>query len=390
MSGADDGRVASPRIDAADQGDEGANGSDVSSDESTGGEPPVLGMVAGEVIDAPAAHAVVEPSIEAAAVDPPSSPGIDGMAAHDTEAGEEGSSGDVDISDAGFFGHSRHFFVISFAGKPIYSRHGDESRLATLLPFVSAIIMKFEDQKDDIECIVAGKYRFVFCKRDPLYLLAVSDRHDPTGLLAQQMDYLYEQIVSLVTSTHIEHLRQNPKADISRHITGAEHVVKELVDTMDESPCFLLDAWNCLPMDPAIRKEVTQTIQAQRSIAPDIKYGLMMAQKQVVTFVEPKREPLDPADLLLLINFVSANAESFQTSSSNFTHICLPRAWGAGWHHVYICFLKGELALVFVTTNVEAFEQLHNAQAGENRVPSPPTLRPCRLCSMVLACVCQH
>ena len=44
-----------------------------------------------------------------------------------------------------------------------------------------------QDKKDDIKSIVAGKHRFVFCKRDPLYILAISNKDDPSMLLAHQV-----------------------------------------------------------------------------------------------------------------------------------------------------------------------------------------------------------
>lgn len=58
---------------------------------------------------------------------------------------------------------------------------------------------------------------------------------------------------------------------------------------------------------------------------------------------------LHPTDLLLLINYVHANSERFQTETSNFTHTCLPMANDRSWHHVYIYFMMEGVALIWVS-----------------------------------------
>ena len=266
-------------------------------------------------------------------------------------------------SDAAFYRHARHIFVTSYAGKPIYSRHGSESRLATLMPMLTAIIDQYSDIGSEIQSISAGSRHYVFYKRDPLYLLAITSHSEPSGLLSRQLEYVYEQVVSLVTGTYIDALKENPKNDISRHIGGAEHVLHELVDAMDHWPCFLFNAWSCLPMDPSIRKAVTEAISKVRAeVAPDIQYGMIITKKRVATLLEPKQYPLHSTDLLLLINYLAANEERLRTSTTNFLQMCLPKTNDRGWHHVYINYVLDGVALVFVTHNFEAFDQLHSAQ----------------------------
>jgi len=137
-------------------------------------------------------------------------------------------------SDEAFYRQSRHVFVLSSAGKPIYARHGEEDRLATLMPMISAIYDQFDDQGDPIQCIAAGGHRFVFHKRDPLYLLAISDQRDPEIFLIQQMEYVYASIVSLVTDSRLQALQRNLRMDISSHLEP--HVITELYDAMDRPP----------------------------------------------------------------------------------------------------------------------------------------------------------
>ena len=282
----------------------------------------------------------------------------------DAAAEEEGREGGAEeASGSAFYRKSRHVFVLSSAGKPIYARHGEEDRLATLMPMISAIYDQFDDQGDPIQCIVSGNHRFVFQKREPLYLLAISDQRDPEGLLIQQMQYVYQCIVSLVTDSRLAALKRNLRMDISSHLEP--HVITELYDCMERNPCFLLGGWNCLPMDLEVRKAVTQTLKDAR--VPDAIYSLLVAlpttSRQVVTLLEPRKSPLHATDLLLLCNFVAANTGRFQLSGTAFTHFCLPIKWKEGFHHVYVSFLLPELCLVLVSGNENCFDALHGCYA---------------------------
>ena len=53
----------------------------------------------------------------------------------------------------------KHFLVLSNAGKPIYSRYGDEFRLAGFAGIVQAIMSFVENEGDKIRVIRAGSHQ---------------------------------------------------------------------------------------------------------------------------------------------------------------------------------------------------------------------------------------
>lgn len=56
--------------------------------------------------------------------------------------------------------HKKHFFILSHAGKPIWSRYGDENRLAGFTGVLQGIISYMESyQGDKIKSITAGKHQ---------------------------------------------------------------------------------------------------------------------------------------------------------------------------------------------------------------------------------------
>jgi vacuolar fusion protein MON1 len=45
----------------------------------------------------------------------------------------------------------KHFFVLSSAGKPIYSRYGDDSIISGYMGVIQAIVSFFEDNGDTLK-----------------------------------------------------------------------------------------------------------------------------------------------------------------------------------------------------------------------------------------------
>ena len=50
----------------------------------------------------------------------------------------------------------KHFFILSEAGKPIYSRYGDEDQLASLMAVMQATVSFVQDMSDNIRAIKGG------------------------------------------------------------------------------------------------------------------------------------------------------------------------------------------------------------------------------------------
>ena len=57
----------------------------------------------------------------------------------------------VDPNSDSWKQHEKHFFVLSSAGKPIYARYGDETKLSPFMGVVQVIISFFQDHDDSIK-----------------------------------------------------------------------------------------------------------------------------------------------------------------------------------------------------------------------------------------------
>lgn len=94
-------------------------------------------------------------------------------------SGESNSSNGVDdyLHDSDWLNQREHVFVISSAGKPIYSLHGNEDKLATLCGVMQALVSVVHASQDTIMSIHAAGIKFVFLVKGPLILVAASRRN---------------------------------------------------------------------------------------------------------------------------------------------------------------------------------------------------------------------
>ena len=147
-----------------------------------------------------------------------------------------------------FAAHSKHIFILSSAGKPIFSRHGDEVALSGFIGTTQAVISFCADVGDTIKSIYAGDHDFVFLIRGPLYLLAVSRTGEPVEQLTRQLQYLYDQVLFILTGGIDKTFASNPSYDLRSLLGGTRNVMHGLIDMSCTGPCLMLEAVQCLRM----------------------------------------------------------------------------------------------------------------------------------------------
>lgn len=94
----------------------------------------------------------------------------------DQNADDSVMSGDY-LHDPEWLNQREHFFVLSSAGKPIYSLHGNEDKLATLFGVMQALVSVVQANQDAVTAIHAVGIKFVFLLKGPLILVAASRRN---------------------------------------------------------------------------------------------------------------------------------------------------------------------------------------------------------------------
>ncbi|XP_046750307.1 vacuolar fusion protein MON1 homolog A [Diprion similis] len=257
----------------------------------------------------------------------------------------------------------KHIFILSQAGKPIYSRHSSEDKLVTLMGVMQALVSFVQDGNDMIRSVHAGDTNFVFVVKGPLILVTVSKTLESVPQLVLQLTYVYNQIVSVLTQAQLTRVYdQRRNFDLRRLLTGSERLIDHLLNFMDREPAFFLGAIKCLPLLPSMRDAITQTIVQTCGKIKNLVFAILLADNQLVTLVRMKKYFIHPADLHLIQNLV-ASSESFKTVES-WTPICLPKFDSNGFMHGHVSYLAEDCqaCLLLLTVDRDVFYSLSDAK----------------------------
>ncbi|XP_066526925.1 vacuolar fusion protein MON1 homolog B isoform X3 [Hoplias malabaricus] len=203
------------------------------------------------------------------------------------------------------------------------------------------------------------EHTVVFMQQGPLVLVSVSSSHQSEQQLRDELLYVYNQIVSMLTQASITRIFEHKKNyDLRRLLAGSEKILDGLLNLVDSDPSFLLSAVHCLPISSSFRDSLSQILQ--KAITPNLVFSILIAKKQLLTIVQEKMviedARLDPADLHLLLNLIGASS-AFQAGEI-WTPICLPSFNPDCYFYAYISYLDPPdctVCLLLLSTDKEAF-----------------------------------
>uniref|UniRef100_A0A8C2EF19 Vacuolar fusion protein MON1 homolog n=1 Tax=Cyprinus carpio TaxID=7962 RepID=A0A8C2EF19_CYPCA len=255
--------------------------------------------------------------------------------------------------------HRKHVFVLSEAGKPIYSRYGSEEALSSTMGVMMALVSFVQSGDNIIRSVYSDEHTVVFMQLGPLVLVSVSSSRQSEQQLRNELLYVYNQIISMLTQASITRIFEHKKNyDLRRLLAGSEKILDGLLNLVDSDPSFLLSAVHCLPLASSLRDSLSQILQ--KAITPNLVFSILIAKNQLLTIVQEKMviddARLEPADLHLLLNLIGASS-AFQAGEI-WTPICLPSFNPDCYFYAYISYLdppECTVCLVLLSTDKEAF-----------------------------------
>lgn len=272
--------------------------------------------------------------------------------------------GNEDDASISWRKRKKHFFILSHSGKPIYSRYGDEHKLAGFSATLQAIISFVENGGDRVNLVRAGKHQVVFLVKGPIYLVCISCTEESYQSLKGQLELLYDQMILILTKSLNKCFEKNPKFDMTPLLGGTDVVFSSLIHSFSWNPANFLHAYTCLPLAYATR-------QAASAILHDVAdsgilFAILMCKHKVISLVGAQKASLHPDDMLLLSNFIMSS-ESFRTSES-FSPICLPRYNPMAFLHAYVHYLDVDTYLIMLTASSDAFHHLKDCRIRIEKV----------------------
>ena len=282
-----------------------------------------------------------------------------------------------------FFLQSRHYFIMSDGGTPIYSRYGDEMQNCSILATFSAIITKFtvfnqsENFVEKLNYIANENSIVVFLKKGKIIFIALSKKDDSISLLYSQLEYLYQQLLSIVTSQRIPILEEKPSSCLGA-LQDTEQLFEQMIEFTGYSLISLLGAYEVLPIDN--RNKINDICSANRGSAL-LCCILSKNATEVIAISKTDLINLSQSDMILIQNLI-IHSDSLKSSES-WVPICLPGISAEGFLQLYCNFNHERLGIIFVTENQEneyflkfssqsekIFEEIDNRGLKENILKS--------------------
>ncbi|KAI1820778.1 vacuolar fusion protein MON1 [Xylaria intraflava] len=235
----------------------------------------------------------------------------------------------------------KHYMILSSAGKPIYSRHGDLALINSSMGVVQTIISFYEGAKNPLLGFTAGDARFVIATEGPLYFVAISRLGESDSQLRAQLNALYMQILSTLTLPVLTNIFANrPSTDLRRPLQGTETLLSSLADSFTRgSPSVLLGALECLKLRKSHRHSINNAFLKAR--ADSLLYGLIVAGGRLVSVIRPRKHSLHPSDLQLIFNMLFESGGIKAAGGENWIPLCLPAFNNRGYLYMYVSFLEG-------------------------------------------------
>jgi len=259
---------------------------------------------------------------------------------------------------------SKHIFILSDAGKPIYSHHGDEDELSSLMAVMQAHVSFVQDMDgDNIRAIHCHDCSIVFLNKGPLILVAVSRGMETVTQLIVQLTYMYHQVLSVVTLGHLTRIFEEKKNfDLRKMLAGSERLLDSLTLNMQKDASFMLSAVRVLNMMPTTRDNISSVIGQSCNKVKNLVFAILIADNRLIALVRMKKYFIHPADLHLIFNLVNSS-ESFK-HSENWTPICLPKFDSSGFMHAHVSYLTENCpaCLLMLTVERDAFFELSAAK----------------------------
>ncbi|XP_045844489.1 vacuolar fusion protein MON1 homolog B [Meles meles] len=269
-------------------------------------------------------------------------------------------SGSGDPSDEDWRSKRKHVFVLSEAGKPIYSRYGSVEALSTTMGVMTALVSFVQSAGDAIRAIYAEDHKLVFLQQGPLLLVAVSRTPQSAAQLRGELLAVHAQIVSTLTRASVARIfARKQNYDLRRLLAGSERTLDRLLDSVERDPgALLLGAVRCVPLARPLREALGALLR--RCTAPGLALSVLAIGGRLVTAAQERTVlaecRLDPADLQLLLDWVGAPAFA---AGEAWAPVCLPRFNPDGFFYAYVARLDAmPVCLLLLGTDPEAFHDM--------------------------------
>ena len=258
------------------------------------------------------------------------------------------------------------FFVFTSAGKPVWTRYGEETDLSTFIGSLAAILYNFQNyyttSTDALRYMRTSDMFVVFLCKEALFYVVISRlaknkpqvTKETLECLHQQLQNLHIKVISTLTSSITSTLQKRPSFDARNLMGGTHSAMDTLIRTTAMTPYFL-QGFMPVRMPYEIRNEVHSVFK--NYMHEDILYAFLITPNFIIYKFSRKGVSLHYSDVSLLSNLL-ASYNSLRSASS-WTPICLPQYSDEGFVYACINFLQNsQISIALISENANAFKDL--------------------------------
>lgn len=303
-------------------------------------------------------------------------------------------SGDADS----FHCKLKHFFILSSAGKPIYSLHGADDIIMGYMGIITTIVSTFEENmKEEIKSITLdNRVKIVALNKSPIILVTISKieyefNKESTGddaILISQLNTLYDYLLSILSKPVLEkNFYKRLNYDLRKVLTPLDFhnldsiCMKSTYGVFRENDRSSFDFFISELLNSSLQNvmltNTTRTklnsilvsckklkrIQedtakgnlpffnsppSEKYIADELLFSLLMSSNKLLNFVKPRNHNLSNRDLKMLFSMINSTLESTPTASAQsslddfkmnedlWIPLCLPNFNPNGFLYIFV------------------------------------------------------
>ncbi|KAH3903369.1 guanine nucleotide exchange factor MON1 SCDLUD_000998 [Saccharomycodes ludwigii] len=311
----------------------------------------------------------------------------------------------------------KNFFILSSAGKPIYSMHGSDEQSINLMGVIHTLVEFFKINKNcDLKTFEMNSKsntscKFTFLNKHPIVLMAHSTNPYETELhLLNQLDFLYSYLLSILSKRQLDRLFSKRENFDLRNFLNQENfqnlnsICNMICNEFHPEFLFYSGSLQVYPMKKKIRDKlhtillkcyvnsttVTSTDNTTftpltsffypdhyRDLSISLLYGMitLVERAQLVSVLRPKGHTLHTTDLHLLFQLIKSqylpkylnhNGSTNDTGSNDlWVPVCFPKFNSNGFLYCFIKFFTNEpllgpgcFSLILISAKKDSFQRL--------------------------------
>ncbi|ETW47295.1 hypothetical protein PFMALIP_04644 [Plasmodium falciparum MaliPS096_E11] len=275
-----------------------------------------------------------------------------------------------------WYKHKRHFFIFTFSGKPVFTRYGNEENLTSFFGTLLAILSKVETfnfndinsdnnksnkktnglspKKNTLKYIISNNTKVVFLDKEVLYLVCISKVNESINYIMNILNYIYSQIISLLTKSIDKSFQIKPSFDIRYLLDGADLLMCNLISSCSKNLYSLLDGFEPLPLKPDYRNKVHNLISSFK--INNVLLSFLIIDDKIIG-LSLSKYTLNSMDIIILINMITS-MKSFKNAES-WTPICLPIYNPNLFLYAYINYIKKKICCVYICSHASSRDFFH-------------------------------